>query len=195
MIFADWIALAIVVVFALIGLFAGFGKGLKFFTSGIFGVLISIFVCYCIGGLFLDIEFVQDLLAKFADLWTGKDGFFFDLLTQIHAEIIVYYIALFIVVQIVRVIVVAILKNIAEIKFLPISILNRLLGMALFVGAMLLIALFVFQIIMWVDGSTVEHVREAFDGSLFRLDWLFENNPLNSIIEQVQKAVETIKPN
>lgn len=195
MLLADWIAIAVIAVFVIIGLIVGFGAGLKFFTSGIFGVLISIFVCYCVGGFILDLQFVQDVLAKLSGLWADKDGAFFVILNNIHAEIIIYYIALFIVVQILRVIIVSILKNIAEIKFLPMKIINKLLGAALFAGVMFLIALFVFQIINWVGGATAEQVVEAFDGSKLKLDWLFENNPLNSIIEQVQKAVETIVPN
>ena len=48
MILADWIAIAVVAAFILIGALVGFGKGLKFFTGGIFGIIISILVCYLV---------------------------------------------------------------------------------------------------------------------------------------------------
>lgn len=191
---ADWITLCIFGVFALIGGLAGFGRGLKFFTGGIFGVVISVFLCYCFGGFILQLQFVQDLVAKFAGLWNGKEGFFYDFLTNIHFEIIFYYIVLFIVAQIVRKIIVIILKHAFEINFMPMKVINRVLGIALFVGMMILLALVAFQIIDWVGGTTRVQVLEAFDGSVFKLDYIFENNPLNSIIEQVQRVVETILP-
>lgn len=190
---ADWIALAVLAVFALIGAVAGFGKGLKFFTSGVFGIVISVFVCYCVGGFILELQFVKDLLSKLAALWTDKgDNFFFDFLTKIRMEIIVYYVALFLVVQIVRKILVLILKNMVEIKFLPVQIINRILGMALFVGMAVLLALLAFQIIYWVGGTTAENVLATFEGSALKLDELFLNNPLNSIIEQIKNGLASI---
>ena len=41
MITADIIVLVGCILFVLIGAMVGFGKGLKFFTSGIFGIIIS----------------------------------------------------------------------------------------------------------------------------------------------------------
>ncbi len=186
MITADWITLGILVLFALIGVIAGFGGGLKFFTSGIFGIVIAVFLCYCLGGFVLEIKFVQNLLGKFAALWVDKEGFFYDFLTKIHLEIIVYYIVLFILVLIVRKIIVIILKNIFEIKVLPMKIVNRILGIALFVGMAVLLALFVLQIIRWVGGSTEADVLNFFNGSALKLDKLYLENPLNTIIEQVR---------
>lgn len=193
MLIADWIALAVIAGFALIGAIAGFGKGLKFFTSGIFGIVISVFVCYCVGGLILELQFVKDLLTKLAALWTDKgDNFFFDLLTKIRMEIVIYYVALFIVVQIVRKILVLLLKNMVEIKLLPVQIVNRVLGMALFVGMAALLALLAFQIIYWVGGSTADNVLSTFEGSALKLDQLFLNNPLNSLIEQIKNGINSL---
>ena len=42
MILADWIVLAGILGFALLGMLFGFGKGLKFFTGGIFGIIIAV---------------------------------------------------------------------------------------------------------------------------------------------------------
>ena len=75
MILADWIAIAVVAAFILIGALVGFGKGLKFFTGGIFGIIISILVCYLVGGLVLEIPFVHDILEKFIQALTDKNKF------------------------------------------------------------------------------------------------------------------------
>lgn len=192
MINADWIALGAIVLFALLGAIFGFGKGLKFFTSGIFGIVISVFVCYCLGGFVLELQFVQDLLAKISSGWVGKEGFFYDFLTKIHLEIIIYYIILFIVVCVLRRILVSLLKHVVEINFLPVKIINKVLGAALFVCAVTLLALVVFQIVYWVGGSTAENFRTVLADSAFKLDRLFENNPLNSIVEQVKSTIAAV---
>ena len=54
MVLADWIAIGIVVVFIALGALIGFGSGLKFFTSGIFGIIIGVVVCALVGTVFLE---------------------------------------------------------------------------------------------------------------------------------------------
>lgn len=188
---ADLVAVGVVAGFALLGVLVGFGKGLRFFTKGIFGVIISIFVCYCIGGLVMKIPFVQELIAKFAALWADKEGFFFDIIRKIHVEIIVYYIALFIVVQIIRIIIVAILKHIAEAKVLVMKVINRILGAILFVVMGVLLSLLAFQIIYWIGGDTAAKFSEMLSDSLLGLDKLFENNPLIILVDYIKGLVVT----
>ena len=64
MIVADWVAIGVVVASLGLGALIGFGKGLKFFTSGIFGFIIGVVICALVGTVFLDVPFVADLLAK-----------------------------------------------------------------------------------------------------------------------------------
>ena len=113
MILADWIILALLLIFALLGMLLGFGKGLKIFTGGIFGVAISIFVCYAVGGLIINIGFIQSALMNMRSAIAAKDNGFCDFLLTIHIDIIVYYVALFIIVQILRIIIVIIIASIA----------------------------------------------------------------------------------
>lgn len=186
MIIADWIAIGGVLLFGLIGAGVGFGKGLKAFTSGLFGVIISVVVCYCLGGLVLKLQFVQDLLTKLAALWTGKDGFFFDLLTKMRMEVVIYYIVLFIIVQLLRILIVNILKSVVESDVAVMRVINKILGAVLFIAFGLLIALLVFQIIYWVGGTTLDTVRSKFEASALKLDyWFFEGNPLAGVVKYV----------
>ncbi len=194
MVYADWIAIAIVVVLLALGAILGFGRLLKFFTSGIFGIIISVFVCYCIGGMLMDIGFVGDLLAKFASLWNESSNGFLQFLTTIHFEVVVYYIVLFIVIQIIRIIIVKILKNIFEIKFIVMKVINKVFGAVLMLAIGAIIALFIFQIIYWVGGDTAESLSDALSGSVFRLDVLFEHNPMNYLVNLSQKVVEEEEP-
>lgn len=190
---ADWIAIGIVAVAALLGAIFGFGKVLKFYTSGIFGIIISVFICYCIGGIILQWQFVTDLLEKFASLWAGKEGFWFDFLTRIHVEVIVYYICLFIVIQIARIIIVQVLKRIVEVKNVVMKVINRVLGAALLVVMTILFALLVLQIIHWVGGSTSDALLSQLEGSVFKLDVVYLNNPLSALIDWI-KSFESILP-
>lgn len=183
MIIADWVAVGAVALFILFGLLAGFGKGLKFFTGGIFGVIISVFVCYCLGGLILKLQFVQDLLDKFRDVWAG--GKAAGVLNKIHLDLIVYYIALFIVIQIIRVIVVAVLKHLLEIDMVVFKIINKILGALFFLAILIFLTLTVFQIISWVGGETARDFEKLLEGSFFKLDKLFENNPLLSLRDRI----------
>ncbi len=191
MIVADWVALALVAAFFLAGVAAGFGKGLKFFTSGIFGIIISVFVCYSIGGLVLKLEFVRTLLDKFTAALTDKNGFC-DFLLKIHVDVVVYYIVLFIIVQILRIIIVAILKNIAEINNAVFKIINRVLGAVFFLAVLTLIALTVFQIIQWIGGNTAQNFAQKLEGSFFKLDKLFENNPLLALKDRLSVVLAAI---
>ncbi|MGN0814370.1 MAG: hypothetical protein ACI4MH_03970 [Candidatus Coproplasma sp.] len=183
MIMADWIAIGIVVVFLLLGLVAGFSGGLKFFTGGVFGVIISVVVCYFLYGIVLDWPFVNDLMTNLINSIQSAGNGFCDFLVTIHIETIALCIVMFVVVQIVRVIIVKILAGIAEIDNIVFKVINKSLGVVLFLAVAAMIGLIVFQVINWVGGETAANVGTALEGSLFKLDWLYANNPLNTMIE------------
>lgn len=180
MITADIIVLVAFILFVLIGALAGFGKGLKFFTSGIFGVIISIFVCYLIYGLVLDWDAVRGLLDRFNE-WLTQQGDVGQFFADIHTDRIVLAVVLFVVIQIIRIIIVKIIKGIVELDNVLFRIINKILGMAFFFAVALAILLVVFQIIAWIGGDTYANFLETLDGSIFRLDDLLINNPLNSV--------------
>ncbi len=144
MVFADWMAIVIVLGCITLGVFVGFGSGLKFFTGGIFGFIISIVVCGLFGTVFLDVGFIGDLLKKLSDCWAGNE-----FLTNMHLEVIIYYIILFVIVQILRVILVLIITKFLEADNL--------------------------KIIGWVGGETAANLHDALKGSLFHLEDLFTN--------------------
>ena len=183
MLIADWIALGIIILFAIIGLLVGFGRGLRFFTKGFFGFIISVFVCYSLGGFIIHIGFVDNLLTSFRGLFEGKEAWYFKLLLTIRIDIIVYYIVLFIVVQILRVIIVKIISSVFEIQNVFLKIINRIFGMVLFLCVLVLIAMIVFQIIYWIGGNTALNFVAKISGSALKLDWFYEHNPLIELIE------------
>lgn len=181
MIIADWVAIGLSALFCIIGFITGFGRGLKFFTSGIFGFLISILVCYAIGGLVLHLGFVQELLGKLIEVMTNVNGFC-DFLISISIDVIIFYIALFIIVTIIRIIIVQILKHASEAENVAIKFVNRTLGIFLFAAALALTALTAFQIISLIGGEAAENFASLLVDSKLKLDKLFEFNPLVTLI-------------
>lgn len=173
MILADWIAIGVVLVCLAIGALVGFGKWLKFFTSGIFGFIISVVVCALIGTTFLTAS--EPLLNAISSLWAGKEGWFFDILDKIHIETVLYFIMLFVAVQIVRIIFVQIVKNVCESQNGFIKFINKTLGALLFLAVGVFIALLAFAIIGMIGGETATKLSDGLQGSLLRLDLVFKN--------------------
>jgi len=186
MVTVDWIAIAILVVALGLGALLGFGKWLKFFTSGVFGIIISIVVCYFIGGGILQLEFVQELLSKFASLWSDKGGFGYSLLTKIHLEVIVSYVVLFVLIQIVRILLVKLVQKGLESDFKPIKVVNRLLGAVFAFAIVFFLGLLILWIVSWVGGDTAASWEAYFEHSGF-MGALYRNNPIAGIGDYIAK--------
>lgn len=180
----DWLAIGILLLSLLLGALAGFGNGLKWFTKGIIGFIISVFFCYTFGGMILKIPFVADLLVKLAHTW-DKSGAFYSLLKTIHLEVIIYYIILFVIAQFIRIFLVRLIKRIVELENVVMKVINKVLGALLFLGMTILFALFIFQIIDWIGGETRANFITTLTGAL-KLNKLFLNNPLNALVELVK---------
>ena len=188
MLLADWIAVAVLAVALLLGLIAGFAGGLKFFTGGIFGIIISIIVCYFLYGVVSDWAFVNDLLGKLSGSVASGGNAFTDFLVNIHFEAVLLCIIMFVVVQILRIIIVKIIAGVLEINNTALKVINKLLGMVLMVAVAFMVGLIAFQIIYWVGGESAQQVSDAFNGSVLKLDWLYENNPLRSMVHYFSLA-------
>lgn len=182
MITADLVAIILVATFCLLGLWLGFGRGLAFFTKGIFGIFISVIVCYCLGGFILNVDFVNELVTSL-NAKMSEGGGFLQFLASVHFEIVVYYIVLFIITLVVRIIIVRIIRSIAEINNVFIKILNKTFGMVFFVCVLILFTLLVFQIIYAIGGTTSDNFAASLSGSFFKLDKLYSENPILALIK------------
>ena len=174
----DVITVIVAIVLALLGLLFGFGKTLRFFTKGIFGVVISVFVCATFGGMIAGISAVAE--------WIGalntKLGQSWSFLETIHLATVIYYVVLFFAVQIVRIIIVKCVAGVFEVDVLPMRIVNKLLGMALAVAAVLLLTLLVFAVFRTMqDTSFVQNILSKINGTF--LGSLYENNPVKFVVD------------
>jgi len=178
----DWIALGVVLVAAIIGLLLGFGKCLKLFTGGIVGIIISIIVTYFLIGIVASWGFVNDLMTKFDEALVNNGSGFCNFLNSIGIESVVLAIALFIIVQLLRIFIVNIIKGIAESDNVVMRVFNKVTGMIISLGFVFIIVLVVFQIIYLIGGETAQNFDNYLTGTL-KINWLFENNPLRTIAD------------
>lgn len=191
MLLADWIGLAVLVVFAGIGALIGFGRGLKFLTGGIFGIIISVVLCYIFGSMILGIGFVNDLLDKLAEAMGGWS----------IIVLVIYYVVLFIIFWLLRKLIVKLIANIVEANVLVMKIINKVLGAVLFGAFGLLLGLLALQIIYWVQGGVGMDATifwnslvnpETFEPSAI-VGQLYINNPLAALADYFNQIVALIK--
>jgi hypothetical protein len=174
----DYVAIGLVLLFVIVGIISGFGGGLKFFTSGIFGFLIAIAVCVALVPTICGTEFVTNLLAGLNESLSGVGGDFGETLVLI-VDYAIVGIILFIVVQIVRMVIVAILKHIVELDNIVFKIINKTLGVVFYLAVLVLIVAVVFSVVSVIGGDTSAnfymflHGGEEGTGSLFKIDELF----------------------
>lgn len=180
MLIADFIAISLVIVVAFIGYKTGVGNVLKFATGGIVGKIISVIVCYFIYGFILELPFVQNLLDAFVNWIASSDSSFVKLLLYIRIDMIAYFAVLFLLVQLARKLVISMLGAIFSLA----PAVDKTLGVALNLAFISAVVLIVFQLSFWILGAD-GGLFPLLDGSLLGLDKLYVNNPLNSIIKNL----------
>ncbi len=191
MLMVDWIALGIIVVFAAIGALIGFGRGLKFLTGGIFGIIISVVLCYIFGSMILGVPFVNDLLTKLAESIGGWS----------IVVTVIYYVVLFILFTLIRILIVKIIRKVAEADVLIMKIINKVFGAILMAAFGVLLGMLALQIIYWVQANPDSLVdiyvnwmmnAETGDPSAI-VGALYVNNPLSALADYFTQIVEMIK--
>ena len=169
----DIVTIAVLVGMGILGLICGFGKSLKRFTGGIVGIIISVFVCTAIGGMVLSIGPVAEIVSNLNANLAAKAAF----LDKIHAGLIIYYIVLFLVVQILRIIVVKVICKIFEADNKPMKVINRILGLIFVPAVTLLFVLLLFAVFKAVeDTAFIQSILEKLEGTI--LLKLYEANPI-----------------
>lgn len=185
MITADIIVIIAFVACIVLGSMFGFGKALRLFTGGAFGVVISIVICYFLFGVVLSWGFVQTLLNKFTTALQDNGSWFCNFLLTIRIDLIVFALVLFFIVQMLRRLVVYIIAHVLETDNKFISVLNRILGVVFLIAFAIVLMLIVFQIIAWVSGTDGGFYNSV-QGSVFGLDKMFVDNPLNAVFESIR---------
>ena len=172
----DSITIIVAVVLAGLGILLGFGRSLRFFTRGIFGVIISVFIVLTFGGMIKNIDAVGALIAK-GDAFFANIKVIGAVFKYIPLVNDIYYVALFFVVQILRWIVIKFVANIFSADNKPMRIINRVLGMFGTVAIVLLLTMLVFAIFKRFEGTEfINDFLAKVEGSF--LHKLYLKNPV-----------------
>lgn len=145
----DSVTLIVAIALAALGLLIGFGRSLRFFTKGIFGVVISVFVVFTFGGMIKGIPTVGELVTK-ADAYFENAWSF---LGYLHLGNVLFYVALFFIVQLLRIIVVRCVAGVFSADNTVMRVVNKLLGMVFTVAVVLLFVLLVFAVFKHFETS------------------------------------------
>lgn len=169
----DSVTLIVAIALAALGLLIGFGRSLRFFTKGIFGVVISVFVVFTFGGMIKGIPAVGELV-------TNGDAYFKGLwkfLGYLHLGNVIFYVALFFIVQLLRIIVVRCIAGIFTADNRVMRVLNKLLGMVFTVAVVLLLVLLVFAVFKHFETSEfMQDFLSKIEGTF--LHTLYAHNPV-----------------
>lgn len=170
----DAVTIVVAILLAGLGMFVGFGRTLRFFTDGIFGFIISVVFCFAFGGLIASIGPVAKGIS-WLNNWLGGVWSFF---ATIRLATIIYYIILFLLVQLLRSLIVFGLEKLFSIDVLAMRIINSILGAALMVVAVLILLLLVFAIFALFESSGfIQDMLVKLDGTFLKT--LYVNNPID----------------
>ena len=186
MVLADGIILGIAVIAVALGTITGFGRGLEIISKGIFGKIFALVMCYFFIGLVIKIPAVSGLMENFVNMLQEDGQWYAHILLAIRVDIIAVVVGMFIVITVLRIIVVQLVKNVMETDNIAMEILNKTFGAILFLVLFCALALIVFQIIYWIGGETASNFANALKGSFMKLDVVFENNPINALVDTIR---------
>lgn len=170
----DIISIVFLIIVALGGYGMGFGKSLKAITGGMVGIVISVFVCVAFGGTLQSLPFIKSFIETIntgsAEIW----GF----LEILHLGHVAFYVIMFLIVQIIRIIVVNTLAKIDYSQNKVIVVINKLLGSVLclaFVCGIILLALAALNI--FENAQFAQNIISKFSDSYLYV--IYNNNPIN----------------
>ena len=184
MILVDYIAIGIIALTLLCGIFVGFGKGLVFVTKGVVGMIISAVIAWFLMGVVLSWGFVQNIIANFIASLEANGSAFCHFLITIRIDMVLLGIVLFVIIQIIRLVILKFIKEVFESDNVAMKVLNKVLGVILFAVFFSVVVLIAMQIAYMISGETGS-VFNFFNGSALKLDAIYLNNPLNSFIKLI----------
>lgn len=165
----------VVLIFSLIlGLARGFGKSLKTFTKGIFGIIISVFVVLSLGGMIANIPFVGEFITKINNSIAARSEF----IGKLKLGIWVYYLILFFVAQLARVLIVKVVVDIFQADNQVMRSVNKILGATFAPAAVFMFVLLVLALFKSFESlNFVKAILSELEDSYLLI--LYANNPIN----------------
>lgn len=152
----NWIFYLAVVLIAVIGFFQGFHRCLKFYFKGFFGHVIAIFLCFALGGIIKNIPMVSGWITSLDTTLTKAAKFLAG-----WGATCIYYIALFVIISILKLLFTNLLYKIFSCKNIIIKIINKVLGACFAVAMTFLLMWLAISILgMFKNGEIVDSLYE-----------------------------------
>lgn len=177
-----WIVLAA----AAFGFLAGGGRVLRWTVNGWIGKVLAVVVTYFLLGFVMNLGISRRITARFVDALTAKGNWICKLLLIVRIDVILWAVLLFFAVWLLQKALAAAVDSLLDQEGARRWI-NRVLGLLLTLALLFVHALLLFQIVFWftgTDGSLYHYLQ----GSFMRLDRLYENNPLNGLIDSFKQS-------
>lgn len=170
----DIIAIIFLVIITLGGYSMGFGRALKALTNGPIGFFISIAACIFLGGALKKAvmvnQFIDFINIQATNLW--------DFLKYLQPGYVAYYLALFLIVQFTRIIVV---NTIAQVDYSQSKVtiaINKVLGGILCLVFVIATTLLVFAVFnLFEDVDFVTNILNKISDSYLYV--IYKNNPIS----------------
>ena len=165
---------AIVLLLMFVGGFKiGMGGVLKLCSSGIFGLVITVFLAFMFGGLIRGIPQVHQLMTDIEKALGDK----FEFLKSFRLELIIFYVIFFLAFLIARIALISFFKAQDNSGIWLLSTTSKLLGAALCVIFFVGLVLVFFAVIKYFENKkfAVDLVKSLGDSAL---RWLYLHNPI-----------------
>lgn len=188
----DKVFLVLAIASVVVGLCAGLGRVLKWTIKGIVGKIMAGVLTYFLFGMVVGLPFVEKLLVAMVDKLAATGNFFCNILLALRIELIALAAALFLLVRILQKILTSLVASLLEADNMIMKVVNKVGGVILLPALAFILLLLVFQVGYWLTGPDGAFY-DLLAGSTFRLDRLFLNNPLHTIIDTLKHSLDGLR--
>lgn len=164
------------------GLVFGFGKVFKFTLKSIIGLVVCGYLAYLIANLIYNFQFIQSFSQRLISGLEANSNWFNDFLIRIRIDFIVLVAICFVILIIIRAVIAHYFGEISEIKNGVVKTIDKILGVVFTFALAFSLMLIVFQVIYACDHGIDGGYYPTLQGSFFKLDVLYSNNPLRAFL-------------
>ena len=176
----DYIVLGILLISIILGLIFGLSKRIRRSPFGIVSILFALATTYTIVCMLLAIPQFKNFLDEMNIKMLEANNPFLDFLVNIRINLIALIIIVLIIVLLVKHFVFNRIADLLELDNKLSKVLNKVFGVIYSVIFSMAIILVAFQIVFLINGTSGV-LYDNIQGSLFKLDYIYENNPIVNV--------------
>ncbi|MBR6071808.1 MAG: hypothetical protein IKP77_03125 [Acholeplasmatales bacterium] len=187
----DYIVIGIALLSIIIGIVFGASKRIRKSPSGIISFILTLITAFTVLTLVLNIPNVKEWLNSLTYKMLEADNWFLTFLVKIRIEIIILGIIITALIMLIKFKVCDLIADYLEMDNKLSSALNKTLGVVLSLVTSLVIFLVTLEIIYLINGNS-GWGYETVNGSLLRIDYLYENNPIIGVYNYIKSSYSEI---